>query len=243
MPYKNIATEDLPSVLTIRKQIEELHQRGIQLAWHFAPTAGMGGDSWGFRILGEDDVCVFTIDISGHGVEAQQNREKLHILLNSKTTFTTDPNIFLRNLNNRMVGLFPTGQFTTMFYGIIDLEKSVIKYSSAASPGGILIRSNGDVSILRENSFPLGIVPNAEYAIKEKPFASGDVLILYSDALIESPDSKNSFIAAEQLNSILAKNTNQSADGILQALVIFFKMHIGDRPADDDLTINIYKRL
>jgi sigma-B regulation protein RsbU (phosphoserine phosphatase) len=142
-----------------------------------------------------------------------------------------------------MAELMPVGQFSTMFYGVIDINEDHLQYSSAASPGGLILKKNGRIEILNGTGFPLGVNMDAEYDIYKVPYKQGDAIILYSDALIETADEKGNFLTQADLNEVLYESRSSSAQSMIDNILARFRDHVGNRPFVDDLTINIYKRL
>jgi sigma-B regulation protein RsbU (phosphoserine phosphatase) len=232
------------SIVPSESDIESAEEKyDIQIASNFTPCSEIGGDFWGFKKISHGEFGVYTVDISGHGVAAALNTFRLQSILNDHNNFFSSTSIFLKKLNKRMVELMPIGQFATMFYGVINMVDNFIQYSSAASPGGIVIRKSGEIELLKASGFPLGIEASADYDLFETKFEPGDCLILYSDALIETGNKKGAFLTQDEINAVLSKAKDSSANEMLKELIKKFETHVGDMPITDDLTINIYKRL
>lgn len=238
------AARDLQnSIVPSLEEIENLESKyEIEIASHFMPSSEIGGDFWGFKRISHTELGVFTVDISGHGVAAALNTFRVQSLLNDTNNFFSSTSIFLKKLNKKMVGLMPTGQFATMFYGVINMTEGFIQYSSAAAPGGVVVKKNGNVDILKATGIPLGVEDSAEYDLFEARFEPGETLVLYSDALIETENSKGEFLSSDEINKVLSSSKDKSAEDMLKAVVKLFKDHVGNCFVSDDLTINIYKR-
>jgi phosphoserine phosphatase RsbU/P len=215
----------------------------IELAAHLIQSSELGGDFWGFRNISHSELGIYTADISGHGVSAALNTFRVHGALDDPNNFFSSSNLFLKKLNKRMCELMPVGQFSTMFYGVINTDEDFIQYSSAASAGGLLLRKNGSVENLKTIGVPLGASSDANYDATTIPFTKGDSVILFSDALVETANEKNEFLSEEKIKKILFDSKELSAGEILKNLLELFKQHLGGSTVTDDLTINIYKRL
>lgn len=237
------ARELQTSMMPTEEEIETIEKKyDLQLASYFQPCSELGGDFWGAKKVSHSELGVYTVDISGHGVAAALNTFRIQSLLSDANNFFSSTSIFLKKLNKRLVGLMPVGQFATMFYGLINTGENYIQYSSAASPGGIVVKNNGSVEILKASGFPLGIEESAEYDVFEAKFNKGEALVLFSDALIETANSKGKFFTQDDVNSVLAANKDSDAKDMLKNLLKKFKDHVGSAEIKDDLTINIYKR-
>ncbi len=214
----------------------------IDVASCFMPSSELGGDFWGFKKISLSELSIYMVDVSGHGVAAALNTFRIQSLLNSPNSFLSSTSIFLKKLNRRMFGLLPVGQFSTMFYGVINLGDNMLYYSSAASLGGVIIKKNGNVLPLNANGAPLGVSIDADYETHQASYEKGDTIVLYSDALVESANDENKFLSQEEISDILSQSKELPAAKILENLTYAFRAHTGKSPVEDDLTINVYKR-
>jgi sigma-B regulation protein RsbU (phosphoserine phosphatase) len=75
-----------------------------------------------------------------------------------------------------------------MFCALIDFESRIIDYSSAAAPPQLLRSAAGQrFEVIGVAGFPLGVTRDATYEHRTASFAPGGMLVLFSDALIETP--------------------------------------------------------
>lgn len=133
-----------------------------------------------------------------------------------------------------------------MFYGIIDTEANCLTYSSAASHSGIIFHSGSDGIIsLEARGFPLGVLPNPNYETRYSPFIAGDLLLLYSDCLIETRNDNNIFLELSQVTPVISESlkmkSNNPSRQAIDVLLHMFRQH-SSKPVVDDFTINAYYR-
>jgi sigma-B regulation protein RsbU (phosphoserine phosphatase) len=107
---------------------------GIRIGSYFATSALLGGDIWGLCDLGPTRLGVYVADFAGHGMAAALNTFRLHTLLRGLQALHDRPDRMLHEINTKLAGLLPPGQFATMFYGVIDLAASRLRYAAAGSP-------------------------------------------------------------------------------------------------------------
>ena len=146
----------------------------------------------------------------------------------------------LSKLNNRLHAVLPTGQFATMFCAMIDFRTQTMEYASAGAPPQIYCKSSEDpYEIISQPSLPLGIIGEAAYESQMVAFRPGGSLVLYSDALVETPKPPRSLFSPESLRELLNK-TGQATSMQLSHLLLgaFSKPGI---KADDDITLIIAK--
>ena len=84
---------------------------GLCLDAHFETSSELGGDIWGLHPVDERRVGIFTVDFSGHGVNAALNTFRLHALMGQIGHGGDDPAEYLSAINRQLVHLLPRGQF------------------------------------------------------------------------------------------------------------------------------------
>lgn len=231
----------IPDEKTIQIMENAYH---LQICSHYQPCSEVGGDFWGFKSLSNEELAVYNIDFSGHGVNAALNAFRLHALMQAAMDTAHTPGVYLTHLNAIIAPLLPTGQFATMFYGIINSRKNTFSYASAAAPPPVLFYQNSDVKLLEVGGTLLGALNDSTYETTTVKFSVGDFLLLYSDALIETPDAEDNMQPIEKwidfVQCSLKKDGNDCRKSFA-ALLEEFKKNYSPR-LGDDLTLNAYFR-
>ena len=227
------------AILPGMEEIEEIERRcWLDISSHFQPSSEIGGDFWGMKNLFPHQTAFWLVDFSGHGVASALNAFRLQAYLKEHSPLAARPGEYLSHLNDKLLHLLLRGQFATMFYGIADTLSNTLFYACACAPHPIILRKKpGKAEIIDGSGSPLGIGMHL-YATRTTPFASGDILLLYSDAFTETPNAKGEYISEEQIMALLEQYPGASSAGIKEILLDYFKQHAGDT-LRDDLTIAI----
>ncbi len=225
------------------KLIQIKEKTGIETGFIFQPSSELGGDFWSIKLLAEDKIAIYCVDLTGHGIASAMNTFRVHSLI--EENLKTDVNIkeFMQKINSVLCDIMPLGQYATMFFGVIDIKKNILSYTNAGVPYPILCKANGDVSTLVINALPVGASSEAEYEVKSTNFSKGDVLLVFSDALNETTNQQGEFFSEDKISKTLSKICNNPAQEITDLLFSRFSNYVGKTNFDDDLTINIYKRI
>ena len=244
------SAKNLQNVLmSNEEQIEQILKRyNINVYSYFKTSSEIGGDFWGFREIDDDRLAIFNVDFSGHGINAALNTFRLHTLLHClHQSNSTDPGIYMTSLNRDLATLLPAEQFATMFYGVIDLKNDILSYSVAASTSPIVFHDNhtSPYTIISGTGYPLGAVKSAIYKTSVMPFKEKDQILLYSDALIETPRDNGTLLGDEGLIEMAAacfaqgkhKTYEESFNSFLNEVKSQFIKNL-----KDDLTISMYCR-
>lgn len=228
------------------KAIREMEKDyALSIHGHYQPSSELGGDFWGFKSLSSEELAVYIVDFSGHGVNAALNVFRLHALMQASMDTAKAPGAYLSHLNAILAPLLPTGQFCTMFYGVINSKKNSFAYASAAAPQPLLFTAGGAKYQMLENTGGLlGAIKETSYQTLELPFAPGDCLLLYSDALTETEDENGKMLTAEEAAELFRSRLKQKPDASAEALESLLA-HFRTRHAPlltDDLTLSAYFR-
>ncbi len=209
----NAAKQMQEALLPPPSLFQEVRNRtGVCVDGHFETSSELGGDLWGLHVLGESQTGIFTIDFSGHGLGASLNTFRLHTIMSNLHPEADDPAQYLSVLNEQLKQVLPLGQYATMFYGIIDSQTDTLTYSAAAAPFP-LIGHLGSTRMDFQNAsgVPLGMKQDVVYENRIIDFPSGSFLFLYSDALIETPDSNGKHLDDKGVKTLL-QNSLDSGD-------------------------------
>jgi len=127
------------------------------------------------------------------------------------------------------------GKFATMAVAIYDRDEQSLRYSSAGHPPPLLRRSaTGEVSRLENAHGPvLGPLPGARYTDATVPVEPGDILVMYTDGLVErrGADVDTGIRAAER---IIAEWSPDVAIGTYCSVL---QDRLAPRPRADDVCV------
>ena len=221
-------------ILPSRQDLDDLKQKyHLDVAQYFSPSSVLGGDYWQIFSISKTKLCIYLCDFSGHGVAAALNTFRLHALFSQLDKKSANPADFLKKLNAQLYALLPRGQFATLFLGIVDLKTKDFVYTGANAPRPLVI-NKGRKLLLHTEGMPLGIMPNPRYKNYHLKMHTGDIMFLYSDAIIETPNNKGERLGYEGLKKIaypLMKKDD--INGALKEIMHQFFEFAPPPPADD----------
>ena len=150
---------------------------------------GLGGDWYSVMSLPDGRTYLSVGDVIGHGLTAVEDMAQLRSTGNAYAYQGLGPDRVLAELN-RFAGLQIRGEFATNLVVVLDPAESSLSYSSAGHPPALLRRAaTGEVVRLRGASGPvLGPFDDAEYCAETVAVGPGDVLVMYTDGLVEHRD-------------------------------------------------------
>jgi sigma-B regulation protein RsbU (phosphoserine phosphatase) len=221
---------------------------GADFAWCYRPCDELAGDGLNVIPLGDGQVGLYVLDVSGHGVAAALLSVTLSRLLSPPSDPSsilvgeragpgrpalTPPHVVADRLNR----LFPydttTEQFATLIYGVLDIPTAEFRYVSAGHPGPLHLPSAGPPVVLESPGFPIGLAGEA-YGERCVRLAAGDRLYLYSDGV---PDAMNPegqrFGDVRLAEAVCRVRAVPLLDGVDALLAEIMRWQKGERPHDD----------
>lgn len=159
-----------------------------RVAVRYRPAVGslnVCGD-WYDLVKLDDKIAVAVGDVVGHGLEAAGIMGQLRSALSATSRVAAGPAQALAVLG-RYAHSVAGAESTTAVTAVIDRNRHVITYSSAGHPPPALLRGDGTVDLLDQATDPPLDAAPEPYPRTEATiaFTDGDVLLLYTDGLIE----------------------------------------------------------
>lgn len=192
------------------KKLSENHN--ISLAFHYQPSYELGGDFFDVIDTKKDKIIIYIWDFAGHGISAALNTCRLHGMVSKEYDkgIMEEPGPFLTEINQALYNVLPRQHYATIFYGVIDFKNQTMEYACAASTPPILIDLNGKKGVtINPSGIPLGAKNGAIYHTQTMSISGYDMLLLYSDALIETPKVTNGkFLTNGEIIDYLLRTIN-----------------------------------
>jgi phosphoserine phosphatase RsbU/P len=200
------------------------------------PCLSVGGDYFDVFPLSDNRTAFLIADVSGKGLGAALLTQLLQGAL-SGMTLGTDPARLFNHLNRFLCDHAAVGRYATMFFGILD-EHGGLTYINAGHPSPILIRQSGSADeAFTEGSFPVGLVPEAEYTTACVKLEPGDTLVLFSDGVTEAMDPEEDFFGIPRLRQLLTGHNETPLDELQKLVLEAVENFARGASQADDLTL------
>lgn len=181
-------------------------------------------------------------DVSDKGVPAALFMALSRSLVRAAALDGSSPGVALSRANRWISRDTDTSMFVTLFYGVLDPERGVLRYACGGHNPPLLMRADGDVMQLTTPGIALGVLEEATIGEAEVEMQPGDVLVCYTDGVTEAIDADEQPFDVVRLIEVVARHRTRSAAEIVQAIVAALQAFTADRPPFDDITLVIIKR-
>ena len=199
------------------------------------PCLSVGGDYFDVFPLDDRRTAFLLADVSGKGLGAALVTTMLQGAL-SGMTLGTDPARVLNHVNRFLCDHVEVGRYATMFFGIID-DNGKLEYINAGHPSPILLRNATADEAFTEGSFPVGLVPEAEFCTASLQLEPNDTLVLYSDGVTEAMDPDEQLYGVGRLRGVLEGKNEMALDEIQKTVLESVENFARGARQADDLTM------
>lgn len=253
--------QQLGRLLQVREQERELQiAKEIQMALLPAPLPDMeqieisglcvpahqvGGDYYDF-IMRNDQCCdLIVADVSGHSIGSALIMAETRTFIHSSLLTIKDPSDMLHALNTYFLkDLDRSDLFVTMFYLQYDLVSRQLTYSNAGHNMPMLWRKQQrKIETLDAEGLIFGVKKDIAFEKKTTTLNQGDMLLLYTDGIIEAEDNHQNQFGYKRLAKLLTEGQDSSPSELIDQILTQVRIFTGYRHFNDDVTLVAMKVL
>ena len=225
---------------------------GLQHAVHWQPAATAAGDYYELSNLtdrapedfargGADAWGVIVGDVSGHGAAAAMEAVQFDAILR---TYQGDggspPAAAISYANKYFFSRRSRGHFMSVFAALYRPDLRRLSFLSAGHPP-LLHRRGASVQLLGEgDQIPLGVLRDHEYRNNEIDLACGDMLVLYTDGIVEARDRNELMFGLDRLRDLVS-NGPESPSMLCEHIVSAVRAHQESDSGNDDQTLIVLR--
>ena len=216
---------------------------GFEFAARMYPAKIVAGDYYGFVELAEGEIGLVIADVSGKGVAAGLLMPCIEVALRIDAPRFPRTNDLLGSFNNVVHQITSGDRFISLFYAKLRPAARCLEYTNAGHNPPLVIRDGRDPIPLDKGGPVLGVLLGAGYESDQINLQTGDVLVLFTDGVVEAQNPAGEEYSAKRLASIVNSHLQQSPGELIETIhtsVIEFR---GTSVLADDLTLVVLKTL
>jgi len=147
----------------------------------------LGGDCYDFVPLTDDRLALVVGDASGKGLAAALMIANVQSSLRTAALFTgNDLAGLLKIVNLQAYASSLADRYATVFYGVFDGATRTLRYVNAGHNPPVVLRNDGSIDWLETGGAPVGMFPDSSYEEGIVKLDPGDLVITYTDGVIEA---------------------------------------------------------
>ncbi len=220
-------------------------QSAFEFTHRYLPTGSVGGDFFTISALSETQVGVFVCDVAGHGVRSALVTAMIRALVEELKPLAMQPGEFLTKLNNDLCAILRhtgTPLLTTAFYLVADCQAATMRYANAGHPKPLHVRRAAAKVVALVNAFgksqpALGLIENVQYQSSEILLSPKDLVLLYTDGLVEVQNPRNELYDQEKLLAAVQRRHGLPAPRLFDEVLDEVRGFAGTTAFTDDVCL------
>jgi sigma-B regulation protein RsbU (phosphoserine phosphatase) len=181
-------------------------------------------------------------DICGKGLAAAMWATYLVGLVGAHAATSLDPQAIVVGVNREVCRMSKVASLATLFLARLDPASGRLDYCNAGHPPSLVMRAGGQIETLSEGGTLLGVVPDASFDRGRVKLGPGDVLLAYSDGILESCDSADQEFGSERLEAQLRLARTEPVEAVLFSVLGAVQDFAAPRPLMDDTSLVVVRR-
>ena len=211
---------------------------GFRISAICLPAQETSGDFYDFVPLG-DKLGIVVADACGKSVPAAMMMSLARNTMRSEIGHYIEPAPALTQANKWLVQDLGDRRYVALTYLLLDTANHCLTLGNAGGLSPIL-RRDGQCRYLQPGgmTLPLGIEEGLAYQQSSIELCSGDLLLGYTDGVVEASDADGQLYSFERLEQLIGDyDASGGADGLVQNILARLREYSGGGAQADDITI------
>jgi sigma-B regulation protein RsbU (phosphoserine phosphatase) len=263
----NTMTENLSRLIVVAKEKERLESeleiarevqsnlfpkdtplaKNLELRGLCQPARMVSGDYYDFMAL--PHTVGFAIgDVAGKGISAallmatiqSTMRTQLSPMNGNGPALSTAT--LVATLNRQLFATTSAEKFATFFFGLFNEDTNTLTYTNAGHLPPLLLRGS-NVELLDPTGTIVGAFANAKYEERTLQMDPGDVLVAYTDGIVEPENEYDEMFGEERLQELLMKFEHADSAEMIARTMEAVKQWTHSPEQQDDMTMIIARRI
>jgi sigma-B regulation protein RsbU (phosphoserine phosphatase) len=222
---------------------------GVDIAFSSRPANTVGGDYYDAFLLdgaaparAAERLLLVVADVAGKSVPAALLMATFQASLRTVASSATPlPDIVARMNDYACAHSLGGRRFTTAFFADFNPATRALTYIRAGHNVPILRRASGELERLEEGDLPLGINPGTSFPSGSTTLAPGDLLLIYTDGVIEAVNEHDQEFGEARLLDLLRATPPESAAATLERFTSAVEAFAGTARQHDDITWLVFR--
>jgi serine phosphatase RsbU (regulator of sigma subunit) len=214
---------------------------GYNFAKANKPSKTVSGDLYDVVRLPSGKIGIAIGDISGKGTAAAILMASIYSSYKSLLNEPLSVAKTIDELNKSLCETDLEGSYATFFYGELQPESKRFTYCNAGHFPPVIIRRDGTVVKLHHGGTVLGFLEDAAYCEKDVALEQGDLVLFYTDGLVEARNPDGEFYQLEDAISLILNNPGLETADLKDRIIADVRRFTGTHQLEDDLTLVIMK--
>lgn len=222
------------------KRLPELPEVGF--GSFFNATKGVCGDYYDIILARRDRIAILIADVAGKGIQSSMVMIMLRSIIHLVTNTTKTAGTILDWVNKGITGKIDMDHYATLAFVSYCPSDHTMEYASAGHQPMLLWHADSQtMETVRQKTDPIGVERSSVYPDLKLTVQNGDIIILYTDGLIETLNPEGRQYGIENLSKIISANNAMTAKELATEVKHNIQAFTGSASIHDDQTLVIMK--
>ncbi|WP_024298056.1 PAS domain S-box protein [Methylomicrobium lacus] len=222
-----------------------IKNRHFEVIGRCLPADQVGGDYYDYFFRGDRHLDMVIADVSGHSIGPALFMVETRSAIRANAGGVGAPAAKLDQLNRFLFeDLDKSDFFITLFYLQYDIDNRLIRFANAGHPPPLLYKPQQNACLrLDADGLIVGVNQQVYFEEKALPIESGDIILFYTDGLIEAEGGQGDFFGIDRVESLLIEHCQDAPDTLINVFLERLKQFCRTDSFSDDITLMVFKCL
>ena len=265
----NIMTENLGRLIVVAKEKERLESelaiardvqnqlfpkdvpstKSLELKGVCTPARMVSGDYYDFMALPNEGLAFAIGDVAGKGISAALLMATIQSTMRTQLSAANGSPLvrlsaakMVATLNRQLYATTSPEKYATFYFALYDEALHTLTYTNAGHLAPMLLHGN-DLQMLDSTGTVVGAFPVAVYEEKTVTLEQGDLLVAYTDGIVEPENVYGEMFGEERLKDMLVKYARADSAELIARTMEAVVHWTGAGELQDDMTMVVARRL
>jgi sigma-B regulation protein RsbU (phosphoserine phosphatase) len=248
--------ERLESELAIAREVQQQlfpkdvpATKTLELKGVCSPARMVSGDYYDFMPVSENALAFAIGDVAGKGISAALLMATIQSSMRAQLGGTNGSALkqfstakLVSTLNRQLYANTTPEKYATFYFALYEENTNSLTYTNAGHLSPILVHG-GDVQTLDSTGTVVGAFPIARYEERTVPLERGDILVAYTDGIVEPENAYGEMFGEDRLKDLVLKYANADSSEIIARAMEAVNQWTGSGELQDDMTMVVARRI
>jgi len=245
--------ERLESELAIAREVQDQlfpkdvpASRTLELKGLCNPARMVSGDYYDFMPLSENALAFAIGDVAGKGISAALLMAAIQSIMRTQLSASFEgpfsAALLVSRLNRQLYANTSLEKYATFFFTLYDESSHALTYTNAGHLPPLLLHG-GQFSSLDPTGTVVGAFPSADYEERTVNLEPGDLLVAYTDGIVEPENAYGEMFGDDRLKELMVKYSASDSSELIARTMEAVNQWTGSTELQDDMTMVVARRL
>jgi len=247
--------ERLESELAIAREVQNQlfpkdvpFTKTLELKGVCHPARMVSGDYYDFLAISDTSLAFAIGDVAGKGISAAllmatiQSTMRTQLSTNGTGKHHLSTARLVSVLNQQLYATTTPEKYATFYFALYEETTHTLTYTNAGHLAPILMRGNS-VQLMGSTGTVVGAFPFARFGEKTVALEHGDLLVAYTDGIVEPENAYGEMFGEERLQDLLVKYTKADSSELIARTMEAVNQWTGSTELQDDMTMVVARRI